>query len=101
MAVFEVLSEVVCAVELLALVTLSKLVDSSEMVTTCVPIRCRDVGKLLTAVSTNIKLGRHPRWLWWSVIGIGIGRNGIARMESGLVVTVKSGARPRMAPEVK
>lgn len=59
MTVFQVLAKVVCSVELLRLIALSKLVDAVQMIGSDVPLR--RVGKLFTAVATNIGNRRRGR----------------------------------------
>ena len=82
------LPEVICAEKLFALVTFTKLVDCCEMIAAGNPILGWKIGELFTTVSAYIEFSRHTRLLWWGMIGIGIRRNSIARMEGSLVVAV-------------
>ena len=55
MAVFEVLSEVISAEELLRLVAFAKLVNVIEVLSTLIPLR--RIGKFFAAISTCIGVG--------------------------------------------
>lgn len=88
MAVLQMLSEMICTEELLALVAFAKFVYGREVVATSYPILSREVGKLITTVSTHIVVRGNTRLLWWSMIGIGVWRNSVAWVEGGLIVTV-------------
>lgn len=53
-AVFQMLSEMVGTEELLRVVTLSKLVHSSEMFESSVPVWLGEVGELFTAITARV-----------------------------------------------
>ena len=101
MTVFEMLPEVIGPEELFALVAFTKLVDGGKMIATNHPILCWKVRKLFTTVSAHIEFCRHARLLWWSVVGICVRGNRIARMKGSLVVVVQGSTRPRVPPKVE
>ena len=88
MTVFEMLPEMICAEKLFALIAFAKFVNRGKMIAADHPILCWEVRKLVTTVSAHIEFGRHARLLWWSVVGIRIRGDRIARMEGSLVVAV-------------
>lgn len=92
MTVFQVLTEMVCTEELLALVALPKLVHSDEVVAAFGPIRSWKVREILPTISTNVRGCWDTGLLWWSVVDIGVWGNRIARMKCGLVVAVECSA---------
>lgn len=88
MAMLQVLTEMICTEELLALVALAELVDGHKVVAAFGPIRSWEVRKVLPTVSTNIR-GRWNAGLWWrSVVDISVWRDRITWMKGGLIIAI-------------
>lgn len=94
MTVLEVLSEVVGAIELLALVALAELVDVCQMLSSCQPVRLRKVRKLFATVAADISLCDCAGRVGRLTVAAGIGRGCGARVEGGLEVALERCARP-------
>lgn len=92
MAVFEVLSKVIGAEELLALIAFAKFVDLGEMVDPSLPVRSRKIGKLLPTVPTHIGWRQSTGWRCWCMVDTGILWNGSARVKRSLVVAIQFSA---------
>lgn len=91
MAVFQMLPEVIRAEELFALIAFAKLVDVVEVVDSQFPIH-GTIRKLDTAVSAHVMARRSARRRLWYLVGVGVLRNGGARVEGGGIVSIQGGA---------
>ena len=97
MAVLEMLSEVIRAEKLFALVAFTKLVDICKMLTANHPVRSGIVRELFSTVAADVERSVGARLRRWNMTTSGgVGWYGGAWMKSGLVVSVQSRAGPRM-----
>jgi hypothetical protein len=104
MAMLQMLSEVICTEELLALIALSKFVYRCQVLATYDPVGSRVVWELLAAVAADVVLGvRLARLglLYLSIRSARIWGDGGAGVKGGVVVAVECRARPRLASKVK
>lgn len=99
----QMLAEMVGTKEFLGLVAFAELMYTIEMRTTCFPIRCWLIGKLLPTVAASIECCERGGWGWrlrrgrtvvggWYISG---------RVECAIETVVEGGTRPGVFPEVK
>ena len=96
MAVLKVLSEMICTVELLALVALAELVYVCQVLASCQPVRLRAVRELFAAVSADVERRDRARRMLRLGLAGRVGRVRGARVEGSLEVSLERGARPRV-----
>ena len=100
-AVFQVLSEVVCTIEFFTLVAFAELVDLGEVLAAGHPVGLRVVGELFATVSTNIDGCISTLLRRWHVASVRMRWHRRAWIEGSSETSFQSGTGPRVTAKME
>ena len=83
------LAEMVCTVELLALIAFAELVDIRQVFASCQPVGLWEVGELLATITANIEGSRWDGSLGLLGVATGVWWSGRAWVEGSFEVAFK------------